>query len=360
MNWRILIFHLFLISSVQLLPAQEEPVDTLPKINIGIKDSPPFIFRDHSGRWAGISKQLWEQIAQDIGVQFEYRELTLSQILDSLEAGAVDLSINPLTVTSERIQRIDFTQPYYTSNSAVAVQVKDTTRWRDFLTNFFSINFLKAVLLLFLVIFIFGFITWLFERKHNPEEFERGWKGLWSGVWWSAVTMTTVGYGDKSPRSPGGRIVALVWMFTAIIIISGFTAAIASALTVNRLDSEISSLNDLRKIKVGTVEASASERFLLENYINSSGFKTVEEGLATLSAGDIEAFVYDEPILRYRIERDSLDQLEVLPYRFNPQYYSFGLPKGSPLLRHINPPLLQETETTTWRVILADYGLTEQ
>jgi len=360
MNWRNVLFLLFFLVSGQSLPAQDEPVDTLPGITIGIKEAPPFIFRDRGGRWAGISKQLWEQIAQEVGVQFEYRELTLSQILDSLHHGSIDLSINPLTVTSERIQRIDFTQPYFTSNSAVAVQVKDTAWWRDFLTNFFSLNFLKAVLLLFLVIFIFGFVTWLFERRYNPEEFEQGWKGLWSGVWWSAVTMTTVGYGDKSPRSPGGRIVALVWMFTAIIIISGFTAAIASALTVNRLDSEISSLNDLRQAKVGTVEASASERFLLENYINSSGFKNVEEGLTRLSSGDIEAFVYDEPILRYQIERDSLNELEVLPYRFNPQYYSFGLPKGSPLLRHINPLLLQETETTTWRIILADYGLSEQ
>jgi polar amino acid transport system substrate-binding protein len=358
MNSRFLsLFFIFLFPGL-LSSAQE--VDTVPKLTVGIKESPPFVFKDEEGGLKGISVQLWEKIAQDLGVEYQYTPLSLAGILDSLEQGSIDLSINPLTVTSARIQQIDFTQPYYTSNSAIAVRTTGITRWRKFLTNFFSVNFLKAVLLLFLVIFIFGFVAWLFERKHNPEEFESGWKGLWSGVWWSAVTMTTVGYGDKSPRSAGGRIVALVWMFTAIIIISGFTAAITSALTIDRLGSEINSLNELRKVNVGTVEASASERFLRENYINTSGSATVEEGLAKLSAGDLEAFVYDEPILRYRIQRDSLDQLEVLPYRFNPQYYSFGLPKSSPLLPNINLLLLQETETTTWRITLADYGLSEQ
>ncbi|MGO2102628.1 MAG: ion channel [Psychroflexus halocasei] len=44
--------------------------------------------------------------------------------------------------------------------------------------------------------------------------------------------MTTVGYGDKSPLSLGGRIVGLIWMFMAVIILSSLTAGIASALTV--------------------------------------------------------------------------------------------------------------------------------
>lgn len=342
------------------MPAQGPVSDTLPVLTVGVEESPPFIFRDREGEWSGISLQLWQQIAGELGLRYEIRQLTLSELLEALRAGAIDLSINPLTVTSERIRQMDFTQPYFTSNSAIAVRVSDHTEWVGFLSNFFSFNFLRAVLLLLFVIFVFGFVTWLFERQHNPAEFEPGWKGLWSGVWWSAVTMTTVGYGDKSPRSPGGRIVALVWMFTAIIIISGFTAAITSALTVDRLDYQVKDLNGLRRVKTGTVEASASERFLEENFVETEVFSSVGEGLNSLARGQLDAFVYDEPILRYRIERDTLEQLEVLPYRFNPQYYSFGLPKGSLLLTRINPLLLQETETLAWRVILADFGLTEQ
>lgn len=356
MDGKFYVFFILLLSSCCFLNAQE--ADTLPRLKVGIKESPPFVFRDEDGRLEGISVQLWENIAEELGVAYEYEELPLAGLLDSLEQGRLDLSINPLTVTSARIEKIDFSQPYYTSSSAVAAKTSQALKWVDFLANFFSIQFLKVVLLLLLVIFLFGLVTWLFERRKNPEEFEAGWKGLWSGLWWSAVTMTTVGYGDKAPKSTGGRIVALIWMFTAIIIISGFTAAIASSLTVNTLGQSVDDLTSLRKMEVGTVSASASERFLKDNYIRPQTYSSVEEGLNKLTAQEVGAFVYDEPILRFQINRNTLTELEVLPFRFNPQYYSFGFPKRSRLIEKINPLLLAETEKATWRIILADYGLT--
>ncbi|MCO6489310.1 MAG: transporter substrate-binding domain-containing protein, partial [Phaeodactylibacter sp.] len=322
------------------LPA---PPDTLI---IGVKESPPFVYRDETGELRGISIWLWEQLAKEINYAYRYREMGLEEILSGLERGSIHLSINPLTVTSSRIERIGFTQPFFVSNSAVAApKASELSAGLAFLRRFFSLNFLKAVLLLFLVIFAFGFVAWLFERRKNPEEFPGGWRGLWEGIWWSAVTMTTVGYGDKSPRSAGGRIIGLIWMFTAIIIISGFTASIASSLTVNQLGGNINSLGDLRELKTGSVSASASESFLRNNFVNAEGYANLEAGLRALRDQEVEAFVYDEPILRYAILRDSLEEaVEVLPFRFNPQYYSFGLTKGSPLAREINPPLLRITE----------------
>ncbi len=337
--------------------AQEPPPDTLV---VGVKDAPPFIFLEPDAAPTGISVWLWEQMAADLGLAYRYESLTLEALLDSLETGAVDLSINPLTVTSERIERIDFTQPFFVSNSAIAAPASGgVNSMLQFVLQFFSLNFLKAVFFLFGVIFVFGFVAWLFERRQNPEEFEPGWRGLWSGIWWSAVTMTTVGYGDKSPRSLGGRIVALVWMFTAIIIISGFTAAIASSLTVTQLGSTIEDLNDLRDSQVATVTASASEDFLKSQFIDVSGVETLEDGLNALVSDQIEAFVYDEPILRYAIQRDSFAELRVLPFRFNQQYYSFALPKASPLIATLNPVLLRTIEEQSWRVVLSEYHLTE-
>lgn len=355
-------FALCLLASSCFAAGQEagEPVapDTLA---VGVKESPPFIYRDEAGELRGISIWLWEQLAEELGYAFQYREMSLEEILSSLERGSIHLSINPLTVTSSRIERIGFTQPFFVSNSAVAApKASELSTGLAFLRKFFSLNFLKAVLLLFLVIFAFGFVAWLFERQKNPEEFPGGWRGLWEGIWWSAVTMTTVGYGDKSPKSTGGRIIGLIWMFTAIIIISGFTASITSSLTVNQLGGSISSLGELRELKVGSVAASASESFLRNNFVNTGAYTNLESGLVSLYEQEVEAFVYDEPILRYAILRDSLEEaVEVLPFRFNPQYYSFGLQKGSPLAKELNPPLLRITESNQWKVILGEYELRE-
>ncbi|MCB0587069.1 MAG: transporter substrate-binding domain-containing protein, partial [Phaeodactylibacter sp.] len=256
---RKLLLLLNFILAALLADGQEMAAGPAPDtLIVGIKESPPFIYRNESGELGGISVWLWEQLAEELGYAYRYREMSLEKIISSLEKGNIDLSINPLTVTSGRIEQVGFTQPFFVSNSAVAApRSSELKAGLAFLRKFFSLNFLKAVMLLFLVIFAFGFVAWLFERHKNPEEFPGGWRGLWEGIWWSAVTMTTVGYGDKSPKSVGGRIIGLVWMFTAIIIISGFTASIASSLTVNRLGGGISGLSELRELKVGSVTSSA-------------------------------------------------------------------------------------------------------
>lgn len=74
--------------------------------------------------------------------------------------------------------------------------------------------------------------------------------------------MTTVGYGDKAPITAMGRGIALVCMFASVIIVSGFTAAIATALTVGELRRPVRGPNDLFGSRVIRVAGSTSAEFL--------------------------------------------------------------------------------------------------
>lgn len=53
-------------------------------------------------------------------------------------------------------------------------------------------------------------------------------QSLVDGLWWTMVTLTTVGYGDLSPATAGGRVVAVALMLTSIGIVSVVTANIAA------------------------------------------------------------------------------------------------------------------------------------
>ena len=100
----------------------------------------------------------------------------------------------------------------------------------------FSWTVLKIILASLLLLLLVGLAMWRLERKRNPEQFGGTTiEGIASGFWFSAVTMTTVGYGDKHPKTLGGRLVALFWMFVSVILVSVFTATITSLLTVKQL-----------------------------------------------------------------------------------------------------------------------------
>lgn len=330
-------------------------------LRVGVKESPPFVIQQPDGSWTGISVTLWNEVAEELELEYEYREFDLQALVQAVEQGQVDLSINPLTVTSERLRKVDFTQPFYITNLAIATQRDSRQGWLVLLENFFSIDFLKAVLLLFLVILIFGVLAWLFERNRNQEQFDNSPRGIWQGIWWSAVTMTTVGYGDKSPVTVGGRIVALVWMFTAIIIISGFTAAIASSLTVGQIQAGISSPDDLQDVRVAGVAGSTGEGYLTNEGLRYQSYDSEVEALQALANEEVDALVYDEPILRYMIKSQQMqEELVVLPYQFNTQYYSFSLPRKNELLKEIDPVLVDHINSLEWKALLQRYNLGEK
>ncbi|MCP4439700.1 MAG: transporter substrate-binding domain-containing protein [Aureispira sp.] len=337
-----------------------EPLDTIPiqdTLIVGIKESPPFTYKDENGQYIGIGVYLWEAIAKSMDVAYSYQELSLAGILDGLEKNTIDLAINPLTVTSHRIQNMDFTQPFFISNSVIAIPKEGKKGPINFFMKVFSLRFAGALFLLVVVVLIFGTLVWFFERKKN-DQFENNSQGIWDGVWWAAVTMTTVGYGDKVPKTIMGRMIGLVWMFSALLLVSGLMAGIASALTINQLESKWTDVNDLRKVKTGTVEQSASEVFLQNHFIRSTPYSNLSAGLQGIQNSEIEAFVYDEPILRYQIEQDTMIRaIEILPFQFNTQYYSFATPKDSKWIDRINPILLEYIETTRWKATLTDYGL---
>jgi len=329
---------------------------------VGYTTAPPFIVKNGE-ELAGINIWLWRRTAKDLKLNYRLVEMGFAEMLDSLKMGAIDVSINPLTITSERHKQMDFTDSFYASNSTIAVaEVSSYQKFISFLRGFFSGNFIKGMLVLLLIIFLFGLVGWYFERRENPEQFRSGGKGIWDGLWWSAVTLTTVGYGDKAPKTRWGKVAALVLMFGGLLFISGLTASIASSLTVNQLNSNPDSFNEFKERKVGTIKNSSSAGFLKAHFFkNVSLYPDVKEGLEELKQNKIDGFIYDEPILKYRISKDStLHKISILPVKFDVQFYAFGVAKDRPLLeRTISQRILEIMETNEWQVVLNEFGLTE-
>ncbi len=345
----IFIRLLLLLCGLVALPAaaQSPPAADAP-LTIATREAPPFAIREANGAWSGLAIDLWRDVAQTEGLKYRFEEASLPDMIAGVADGRYAASVGALTVTPAREARVDFTHPFYTTGFGIAT-ARQGPGWLLLLRNFFTWGFFQAVIALAALLVTVGVLFWLAERRANEDQFGgRAWKGIGSGFWFSAVTMTTVGYGDKAPRTMAGKVIAVIWMFGAILIISTFTGMLASSLTESRISGAIRSADDLKSASVGSIGGSAAEEWLGSNGIGFGGYPSVTAGLDAVAAGTIDAFVYDRPLLRYRIKTRDDRKLRLLPGSFGRQDYAFALHQGSALRERINEALLRRIDSRDW------------
>ncbi len=141
------------------------------KIIIGTKQAPPFAFKNEAGQWDGISIQLWKIIVEDMKLDYVFKEYDLKGLLNAVENNSVDAGVAALTITAEREKFFDFTHPFHTSGLGIAVLQVKKNSWLAVFNRFFSLEFLRIVLALALLLMSVGMLVWFFERKRNQEQF---------------------------------------------------------------------------------------------------------------------------------------------------------------------------------------------
>jgi len=86
-------------------------------------------------------------------------------------------------------------------------------------------NVVKLLIVIVVIITCSGYLIALFEPGVSFA----------SGLWWSIVTLTTVGYGDISPSTLEGRVLAIIIMFFGIGLLGILSASLASMLITMRI-----------------------------------------------------------------------------------------------------------------------------
>ncbi len=344
-----------------MVRAQPMLKDTL---KVGVFVNPPFVIAEEGENYAGLSVDLWKRLATEINIPYQY--VTFSDpvgVIRSLDYGDLDIGINPYGNSPLRMKKFSVSQPFHVSSIGVAITSSNQSQFTVFVNNFFSRDFLNVVLLLLLILLSFGTILWFVERKANKYQFRPGILGLFDGLWWAAVTMTTVGYGDKAPKTHAGKTIAIIWMFTAVIIISSFTATIASTLTVNSLEGEVNSLEDIRRVaRIGAVGGSQGAAFLKAQDLSPSEvYRTTEMALLALSQKEIDVLVDDRTAMQYLIRNRQMEvNVKLLPIAFNEQYRSLIMPRAHPLFDRVNRQLVIEIQDKDWKKLRTSYNLAEE
>lgn len=314
----------------------EPPAD---RVTVVMTELEPFIENDN-GRADGFYAEIWDVVADDLGVDYDVVWVdTFAELLPMVAAGQADVAVAPLAPTATREVGHDFTSAVISSGPQLGYHERLRPD-QSILDSLFSTEIRRILLVALAGLIILAHLIWLVERNRDDEEnrdFHPSYlHGIWDGLWWATVTVTTVGYGDKAPRSIRGRLVALLAMFLSLFLVGAFVSQITDVLTANREAEPVTSLDDVRDVPVGAVAGSTFAEFLIAEDIDVVGFGSQAELFEAAASGDVDVVVSNPFALSTTGTGFGLTPVgEVLFEEFE----TFGLAQGSPWREPINQAL---------------------
>ncbi|MEQ1503371.1 MAG: transporter substrate-binding domain-containing protein [Myxococcota bacterium] len=332
-----------------VVAAAQDGVPPAAPLVIGTHPVAPFVIHDPDGGWSGISIDLWKHLAEELHLTYEIRELEVKPLVTNAD-GAVDVAVS-LNIAPSTEETYDMTHAFLSTGLAIAVRPQTASVWtalgRVLTPSFLAVAGGVAVLLVGA-----GSVMWLVERRDAEGPFA-GSDGWLSGLFWAIETV--IGYNDPAHQTRLGRTLGIAWAGFGVIVVSTLTAQLSSQLTISGLETAIAGPDDLPRVTVGTVDPSAGLRYCNRHGLTCRGYPDAEAALAGMVTGEVDAVVYEAPILAYHANRRWPDDVLVLPGTFDNHGYGFGLKAGSPLREQVDRALLRHIETDAFRELLAEY-----
>lgn len=322
-------------------------------LNIATVHRPPFAFTDDNDV-RGFSIDLMRAIGEDIGREITFQpEQDFRSMFDKVISNEVDGAIANISITTEREQAMDFSQPIFASG--VKILLPNEASQSGPLSALFTWDIGIIVLSGLALLMLGGLLMWALERKHQPYFDKSAKEAMFPSFWWALNLVVNGGFEERVPRSPLGRVFAVMLVVSSLFIVSIFVASITAATTVTALSSNVQSLRDLERRQIGTIQASTSVTVLANNGLGFTEYATPDDMFAAFESGDINALVFDGPILAYYQQTRGAGKARLLQRTYRPESYGIVLPTGSGLKEEIDQVLLKLKVDGTYDALLVKW-----
>ncbi|KAG8234007.1 hypothetical protein J437_LFUL013925, partial [Ladona fulva] len=279
-----------------------------------------------------------------------------------------DLAIADLTITYDREQAVDFTMPFM--NLGISILYRKPIKQPPNLFSFLSplsldvwIYMATAYLGVSVLLFILArFSPYEWDNPHPcnevPDVLENQFS-LLNSLWFTIGSLMQQG-SDIAPKAVSTRMVAGMWWFFTLIMISSYTANLAAFLTVERMDSPIESAEDLAKqtkIKYGALRGGSTAAFFRDSNFSTYQrmWSFMESARPSVFAGSNTegvdrvvkgkggyAFLMESTSIEYVIERNC--ELTQVGGLLDSKGYGIAMPPNSPYRTAISGAVLKLQE----------------
>lgn len=282
-----------------------------------------------------------------------------------------DLAICDLTITSARESAVDFTMPFM--NLGISILFSKPEDKKPELFSFLKplstdvwIYMATAYLIVSLMLYVQARMApgeWNNPHPCNPdpEELENNFD-LKNSLWLTVGSLMQQG-SDILPQAPSVRMVAGMWWFFTLIMVSSYTANLAAFLTIDKMDNPITNVEELAKqtkIKYGAIDGGSTSSFFRD-----SNYSTYQRMWATMSEArpsvftatndeGVErvvkekqgyAFLMESTTIEYKMERNC--DLQQIGSLIDNKGYGIALIRNSPYRTPISGAILTLQEKGT-------------
>ena len=103
-----------------------DKVKAAGKLIVGVEGTyPPFTYHDDNGELTGLDIELGKALADKLGVEVKFQEAAWDSLLIGIDTERFDTVINSVSITDERAEKYDFSDPYYYEARRVVVRADD-------------------------------------------------------------------------------------------------------------------------------------------------------------------------------------------------------------------------------------------
>ena len=303
---------------------------TAEPIRVVVSELPPCVFT--SEELTGFSIELWEAIADELDLDYELELLEFEAKLNAIKTRIADVAIGCISVSVDREQDMDFTHAVIANGFAAASLIEAS------LIPNFSDESLKMLLLLMLFVIVFAHLMWWSEHGQSAIS-DRYIPGVFQSIWFSLVTMSTVGYGDIAPQRWLGRISAALLILTGVTAFGVIFGQFAADALGQRAAKPVQSVSDLRTYVIGTKAGTAAAIYLNELGAETKEHDNLVDAADSLREGTVDVILHDALAITYLVQRS--DDLVKTGPTFSPHYIGIALQESSPLRESLNTALLK-------------------
>jgi ABC-type amino acid transport substrate-binding protein len=370
------------------------------EVAIGVRSAPPFITADPVRGRRGLTFELWTSIERELQAagrlgRTEFVDCPLGAQLEALAAGELDLVISPLTITSERMERIDFTHQYLGSGITVAQRASSAIDFRyaaGILRDTVTHRGVPRAIMIFLAAnLILAAVMARMLRQHSDYGVVASEPLLLRVCRFTLETVVRTiglkGIGDGL-RSTAVRALEVMMAVVGTVLSAVVFGVLTTALVGSIGGSREVALADLPTLRIATLSESTSQAFLEQlgtEAVMDARMQPIStaaaagaacaaigqadaaarcvtaanwrEALQALARGEVDAVLGDWAQLTYLARSAEFDgRITVQQSAFRLEPYGWGVSRRRPELRAaVDRALMARVRSPGWRFVVQEY-----